>query len=47
MFSDGTLVSNEPAAVSNEPDLTFVSWAARESGRVVRGPRKDKPEAKE
>jgi Uma2 family endonuclease len=34
VYPDGVLVSNESASVSCEPDLTFVSWASFDSGRV-------------
>src|SRR4051794_36517554 len=34
-FPDGTLLSNQAAQVSNEPDGTFVSHAAFASGRVT------------
>jgi Uma2 family endonuclease len=34
VYPDGALVTNEEAGVSCEPDLTFVSWAAFEEGRV-------------
>lgn len=33
-YGDRTLVSNEEANLSTEPDATFVTWAALESGRV-------------
>jgi Uma2 family endonuclease len=32
-YPDGTLVVNEPAELSNEPDFTFVSWGSHEAGR--------------
>jgi Uma2 family endonuclease len=34
VYADGTLVTNEEAGVSTEPDLSFVSWATFETGRV-------------
>lgn len=34
VYSDRTLVTHEAASVSVEPDLTFVSWASFEEGRV-------------
>jgi Uma2 family endonuclease len=39
VYPDGALVTNEGASVSCEPDLTFVSWAAFEGGRVRLVPR--------
>jgi Uma2 family endonuclease len=39
VFPDGVLVTNEEAGVSSEPDLTFVSWDAFDSGRVQLVPR--------
>jgi Uma2 family endonuclease len=33
-YADGTLVTNEVAGLSCEPDLTFVSWLSFESGVV-------------
>jgi Uma2 family endonuclease len=42
-FSDRTLVTNEPAGLSTEPDATFVSWASFETGRVRLIPREDHP----
>lgn len=33
-YSDGTLVSNEDANLSTEPDATFVFWESLESGKV-------------
>jgi hypothetical protein len=34
VYADGVLVTNEEAGVSDEPDLSFVSWASFESGLV-------------
>jgi Uma2 family endonuclease len=34
VYSDRTLVTHEAASLSVEPDLTFVSWASFERGRV-------------
>jgi Uma2 family endonuclease len=34
VFADGVLVTNEPAGLSAEPDLTFVAWSGFEAGRV-------------
>lgn len=34
VYSDRTLVTHEAATLSVEPDLTFVSWASFEQGRV-------------
>ncbi|MEJ7729353.1 MAG: Uma2 family endonuclease [Polyangiaceae bacterium] len=34
LYSDGVLFTNEEAAVSTEPDLMFVSFAALDQGRV-------------
>jgi Uma2 family endonuclease len=34
VYADGLLVTNEVAGLSCEPDLTFVTWAAIEQGRV-------------
>ncbi|MCG8586939.1 MAG: Uma2 family endonuclease, partial [Pirellulales bacterium] len=36
-YTDGVLITNEQAAVSNEPDGTFVLWESFESGRVQHG----------
>src|SRR5262245_34207784 len=33
-YADGVLVTNTEAALSTEPDFTFVSWASFEEGRV-------------
>lgn len=33
-YSDGTLVTNEAAGLSCEPDFTFVSWSTFEANRV-------------
>ena len=40
-YSDGTLVTNESAELSTEPDGTFVTWASFRNGRVRLVPRKD------
>jgi Uma2 family endonuclease len=42
-FPDGTLVSNDNAGLSTEPDGTFVKWHSYKSGKVRLKPRKDKP----
>lgn len=34
VYSDRTLITHEAATLSVEPDLTFVSWASFEQGRV-------------
>ncbi len=34
ILADGALLINETADLSNEPDMTFVSWESLESGRV-------------
>jgi Uma2 family endonuclease len=34
VYGDGVLVTHEGAALSSEPDTTFVSWDSFESGRV-------------
>ncbi len=34
VYPDGALVTHEEASLSCEPDLTFVSWAAFDEGRV-------------
>jgi Uma2 family endonuclease len=36
VYDDGTLVTNDPADLSTEPDTTFVSWETVRSGRVKR-----------
>jgi Uma2 family endonuclease len=41
VYPDGALLTNEAAGVSAEPDLTFVSWAAFDDGRVRLLPRAD------
>ncbi len=43
LYTDGILVTNTEAGVSNEPDVTFVSWQTFENGRVSIVPRKDLP----
>ena len=42
-YSDGTLVTNEAADLSTEPDGTFVTWRSFEAGRVRLTPREDRP----
>ncbi len=42
-YSDGTLVTNQAAGLSTEPDGTFVSWPTYEAGRVRLIPRKNRP----
>jgi Uma2 family endonuclease len=42
-YSDRTLVTNEAADLSTEPDGTFVSWRSYETERVRPTPRKDWP----
>jgi Uma2 family endonuclease len=42
-YSDGALVTNEAAALSTEPDGTFVTWQSFESDRVRLIPREDRP----
>ncbi len=42
-YSDGTLVTNEEAELSTEPDGTFVKWASFDAGRVRLLPRTDRP----
>lgn len=34
-WSDGTLLTNTPAALSTEPDFAFATWKSLESGRVA------------
>jgi Uma2 family endonuclease len=41
-YADGVLFTNERAAVSTEPDFTFVSWASFRAGRVKLTRRKDR-----
>lgn len=41
LYPDGTLVTNEAARLSCEPDATFVSWHSFESGLVRLVPRAD------
>jgi Uma2 family endonuclease len=43
-YPDRTLVTNETAGVSTEPDGAFASWEALESGRVRLVPREEEPE---
>ncbi len=38
-YADGCLFTNAPAGVSTEPDLTFVTWATLQSGRLRLNPR--------
>src|SRR5690242_12679775 len=40
-YPDRTLVTNEAAGLSTEPDATFASWEALESGRVRLIPREE------
>src|SRR5262245_43573567 len=42
-YSDGTLVTNETAGLSTEPDGTLVTWKSFEMGRVHLGTRQDRP----
>ena len=42
-YSDGTLVTNEAAGLSTEPDGTFVTWEGFDAGRVRLTPRTDRP----
>jgi Uma2 family endonuclease len=42
VFSDGTLVKNEKAGLSTEPDGTLVTWETSEAGRVCFEIRKDR-----
>jgi Uma2 family endonuclease len=35
VYEDGTLVTNEDADLSTEPDVTFCTWATLQSGRVT------------
>ena len=39
VYPDGALVTHEGAALSCEPDLTFISWASFDAGRVHLRPR--------
>jgi Uma2 family endonuclease len=39
-YSDGVLVSNEAAGVSNNPDAVFLTWQTPEGGRATFVPRK-------
>jgi Uma2 family endonuclease len=41
VFPDGSLLTNEAADLSTEPDVTFVAWEALESGRDRLTPRED------
>jgi len=43
-YSDRTLLTNDKADLSTEPDGTFASWDAFRSGRLKRAPRKDHPD---
>ena len=43
-YSDRTLLTNDAADLSTEPDGTFASWDAFRSGRLRRMPRKDHPD---
>jgi Uma2 family endonuclease len=40
-FADGTLVANDSASLSNEPDGTLVKWRSYKTGKVRLIPRKD------
>jgi Uma2 family endonuclease len=42
VFSDGTLIRNDAAKLSTEPDGTFVAWEGLESKRVILVPRKER-----
>jgi Uma2 family endonuclease len=42
-YSGGTLVTNEAAGLSTEPDGTFVTWRSFETGRVRLTTRPDRP----
>jgi Uma2 family endonuclease len=42
-YSDGTLVTNDEAGLSTEPDGTFVTWQSFEADRVCPTPREDRP----
>lgn len=44
IYSDRTLLTNDAAELSTEPDGTFASWDAFRSGRLKRVPRKDHPD---
>jgi Uma2 family endonuclease len=43
-YPDRTLVTNEAAGLSTEPDGAFASWETLESGRVKLIPREEEPE---
>jgi Uma2 family endonuclease len=43
-YPDRTLVTNEAAGLSIEPDATFASWKTLESGRLRLIPREEEPE---
>jgi Uma2 family endonuclease len=43
-FPDRTLLTNEQAHLSTEPDSLFASWETLESGRLVKVPLVDDPE---
>ena len=43
-YPDGTLLTNDDAELSTEPDGLFASWEAFRSGRLTRAPRKDHPD---
>jgi Uma2 family endonuclease len=43
VFTDGVLLSHAAAGLSAEPDVTFVSWSAFESGRVTLVEKAGKP----
>lgn len=43
-YGDGTLVTNETAELSTEPDATFVAWESFEANKVRLVERKDRPD---
>jgi Uma2 family endonuclease len=43
-FPDRTLVTNEAAGLSTEPDGSFATWESLESGRLQLIPREEEPE---
>ena len=43
-YGDGTLVTNEAAELSTEPDATFVAWESFEANKVRLVERKDRPD---
>jgi Uma2 family endonuclease len=40
-FSDGVLITNKDAGVSNNPDAVFISWDGEDAGRIHYVPRED------